>query len=81
MDTVQVENSIPEYKLELRAQLKERLGSQVANQVASKCGFSDRYVRAWFSNSRINESIRTAAMNLLEELKATEEQIQQDLVK
>lgn len=72
MSTQQVEISTPQYKDELKAQLKQRLGSQVANHVAAKSGFSDRYVRTWFSSPLKNDSIKRAAFQLLEELKAEE---------
>lgn len=72
MSTQQVEISTPQYKDELKAQLKQRLGRQVTNHVAAKSGFSDRYVRAWFSSPLKNDSIKRAAFQLLEELKAEE---------
>jgi len=59
----------PEFKGHLLAELRERLGQDVMNQVAARCGFSARYVRYWFANSRKQNEIKMAAIKLLQELK------------
>jgi len=62
----------PEYKQHLHAELKDRLGGAVSNQVAARCGFSDRYVRKWFNSALKQDQIKEAALKLLHELKEEE---------
>jgi hypothetical protein len=62
----------PAYKKELMAELKVRLGSNVVNQVAARCGFSSRYVRYWFTTGRKQDDIKASAFKLLQELKDEE---------
>tara|TARA_R110002096_G_scaffold129211_4_gene277894 strand:+ start:785 stop:1024 length:240 start_codon:yes stop_codon:yes gene_type:complete len=69
---IQLEISAPEYKEELLAELKSRLGRNAVPQVAAKCSYSHSYVRAWFKNPKVNHSIKKAALSLLEEIKKDE---------
>jgi len=68
----QSKNSIPEYKEILMAELKDRLGRFVVPHVAAKASYSDSYVRSWFNSARINDHIKSSAIDLLDELKAEE---------
>lgn len=72
-------SQVPEYKSTLFDELKVRLGQATISHVAAKSAYSDRYVREWFKNHTVNDTIRIAAMNLLRELKA-EEQAQLEAV-
>ena len=62
----------PEFKGHLLAELKERLGGDVMNEVAARCSFSARYVRYWFNSGRKQDTIKAAAIKLLQELKDEE---------
>lgn len=79
MNTKTVQNSIPLYKTELLNQLRDRLGDQVTNRIADRSGFSDRYIRDWFKNSRKQDQIWSAAKELLAELKSEEDQKHKEL--
>ncbi len=65
--------STPFYKEELLSELKSRLGRKAIPKVAENCRYSNRYVRAWFKSLKHNDVVKSAALELLSELKKEEQ--------
>lgn len=59
--------------------LKTYLGRSWSSEISSKAGVSAQYVRAWFRAEHSHKEVQKAVMNLLEEVRSVQDQLNNSL--